>query len=604
MTLISQIASVVLASKKGNELPLSSTINSSDFLFMWNTTLQRMERVLYAGGILAPVNSVNGLTGVVVLPKLNFISITQPVDLDQLEARVNELDSAIVLQGTWDASNGTFPGGGNAQRGYLYIVSVAGTVSGVEFNANDRIIALLDDASETVYNTNWFKEDYTDAVLSVNGETGAIINVAKTNQANTFGAFAQTFQGLVNANNGLSIVGTIFANSGNQGVHRLISLSDAPLSVESSDGTTGINFKDTTGNDHLFWTNNMFSTNSGAAFGNDLSIIKSTGANIFINSNNNSVNNGVYLTEGVNKNEEGAYVHYNGSNNHFVVATGVTTMVDRLLIHRDTGLATFSNDVSITGTTSSVNFIGAWNSKTLANFNAKFDSSNFGKTQIDALGLNYNSLSNKPTTITAAQTSKLSGIESGAQVNVKSNWNAISGDAQILNKPNTITGSQITKLSGIEDNAEVNVKADWNATTGDAEILNKPTIPSIGSEYVKNNEVTNYTKQQYFGPQNLTYAATTQWNLDNEQKAIIVLTGNTTMGNPTNVRNGSTVELIVEQDATGGRLITWDALYDFGSDGVPSLSTQAARFDILVFEVSHYGSLCFIGIKKGFNIVV
>lgn len=32
------------------------------------------------------------------------------------------------------------------------------------------------------------------------------------------------------------------------------------------------------------------------------------------------------------------------------------------------------------------------------------------------------------------------------------------------------------KLDGIEDGAEVNVNADWNATSGDAEILNKPSL--------------------------------------------------------------------------------------------------------------------------------
>ena len=41
------------------------------------------------------------------------------------------------------------------------------------------------------------------------------------------------------------------------------------------------------------------------------------------------------------------------------------------------------------------------------------------------------------------------------------------------------TPSEKTKLSGIASGAEVNVNADWNATSGDAQILNKPTIPSI-----------------------------------------------------------------------------------------------------------------------------
>lgn len=38
-----------------------------------------------------------------------------------------------------------------------------------------------------------------------------------------------------------------------------------------------------------------------------------------------------------------------------------------------------------------------------------------------------------------------------------------------------VTDTQLTKLAGIADGAEVNVNADWNAVSGDAQILNKPT---------------------------------------------------------------------------------------------------------------------------------
>jgi hypothetical protein len=41
------------------------------------------------------------------------------------------------------------------------------------------------------------------------------------------------------------------------------------------------------------------------------------------------------------------------------------------------------------------------------------------------------------------------------------------------------TTTEKNKLAGIAAGAEVNVNADWNATSGDAQILNKPTIPSI-----------------------------------------------------------------------------------------------------------------------------
>jgi hypothetical protein len=43
---------------------------------------------------------------------------------------------------------------------------------------------------------------------------------------------------------------------------------------------------------------------------------------------------------------------------------------------------------------------------------------------------------------------------------------------------NDYTTAEKNKLAGIATGAEVNVKADWNATSGDAQILNKPVIPS------------------------------------------------------------------------------------------------------------------------------
>jgi hypothetical protein len=106
--------------------------------------------------------------------KLGNISVTQPVDLDDIETRVNNLDAAVVLKGVWDASAGTFPGAGIAQAGFSYIVTVAGTVDSVAFNIGDRAIAILDNASTTTFAANWFKADYTDQVLSVCGRTGAV----------------------------------------------------------------------------------------------------------------------------------------------------------------------------------------------------------------------------------------------------------------------------------------------------------------------------------------------------------------------------------------------------------------------------------------------
>lgn len=115
--------------------------------------------------------------------------------IKQLKDLVDRLDASIVLMGLWDASAGTFPTSTNG--GESWIVSVGGTVDGVEFKANDRIVALVDGASSTVYASNWHKLDYTDAVLSVDGQTGAVSLIgtyARLAAANTFSAVQGSVQ--------------------------------------------------------------------------------------------------------------------------------------------------------------------------------------------------------------------------------------------------------------------------------------------------------------------------------------------------------------------------------------------------------------------------
>jgi hypothetical protein len=51
-------------------------------------------------------------------------------------------------------------------------------------------------------------------------------------------------------------------------------------------------------------------------------------------------------------------------------------------------------------------------------------------------------------------------------------------DAAYVHTDNNYTTAEKSKLAGIAAGAEVNVNADWNATSGDAQILNKPTIPT------------------------------------------------------------------------------------------------------------------------------
>ena len=92
---------------------------------------------------------------------------------------------------------------------------------------------------------------------------------------------------------------------------------------------------------------------------------------------------------------------------------------------------------------------------------------------------------------TTAEKTKLSGIATGAEVNVQSDWNQTdnTADDYIKNKP-LIPSGQIQSDWSQTDNTQVDfiknkpsipaaqVNADWNASSGVAEILNKPTIPA------------------------------------------------------------------------------------------------------------------------------
>lgn len=110
--------------------------------------------------------------------KVDFLTVTQAVDLDQMETDIAALANGMVYKGNWDASSGSFPGSGSAQTGWFYYVSVAGTVDGISFAVGDNIVATVDNASASAYTNNWSKHDQTDAVQAVVGLTGSIVKSA------------------------------------------------------------------------------------------------------------------------------------------------------------------------------------------------------------------------------------------------------------------------------------------------------------------------------------------------------------------------------------------------------------------------------------------
>ena len=82
----------------------------------------------------------------------------------------------------------------------------------------------------------------------------------------------------------------------------------------------------------------------------------------------------------------------------------------------------------------------------------------------------------------------------------------------------------------------------------------------------------------------LTDASTVSWNALTSPVAKVTLAGNRTIASATGGVAGQFVSLLIIQDGTGSRTVTWNAAYEFASDTAPTLTTTAAKGDLFVFR--------------------
>ena len=122
---------------------------------------------------------------------------------------------------------------------------------------------------------------------------------------------------------------------------------------------------------------------------------------------------------------------------------------------------------------------------------------------------------------------------------------------------------------------------------------------SYNSNVVTNNTVNNYTKQQHFAIQTLTTGSNVEWNLENNQKAIIAHTEDMTLSNPTNLMSGATYILYLQHDSAS-RLFLFSSLYKFQGNNNPLLSSGGNALDIFTFECNGVYLLC-TNIALGFS---
>ena len=88
----------------------------------------------------------------------------------------------------------------------------------------------------------------------------------------------------------------------------------------------------------------------------------------------------------------------------------------------------------------------------------------------------------------------------------------------------------------------------------------------------------NYTEST------LTDQATVTWDASTQDVCKLTLGGNRTMAAPTNNTTGQFISILVIQDGTGSRTLTWNAVFEFTDDTAPTLTTTAAKGDVFVFR--------------------
>jgi hypothetical protein len=77
----------------------------------------------------------------------------------------------------------------------------------------------------------------------------------------------------------------------------------------------------------------------------------------------------------------------------------------------------------------------------------------------------------------------------------------------------------------------------------------------------------------------LTDAPTVTWNTNSGINAKVTIGANRTIGAPTNLKDGWTYTLKITQGGVGAFTVTWNAIWDWGADGLPVLSTAAGKSD-------------------------
>jgi hypothetical protein len=148
-------------------------------------------------------------------------------------------------------------------------------------------------------------------------------------------------------------------------------------------------------------------------------------------------------------------------------------------------------------------------------------------------------------------------------------------------------------------------------TNSSSDVIIKPLVDAKdiiihqadGTSLVEFNDgaYSKFTAMAYFPEATLTDASTISWNVLTSPVAKVTLGANRTLGAATGAQAGQFVSLLIIQDGTGSRTVTFNAAYEFKDDTAPTLTTTAAKGDLFVFR---YNGSKFLEVGRNQNLTL
>lgn len=94
-----------------------------------------------------------------------------------------------------------------------------------------------------------------------------------------------------------------------------------------------------------------------------------------------------------------------------------------------------------------------------------------------------------------------------------------------------------------------------------------------------------FTKAQRGAVTALTDGATITPDFSVANNFSVTLGGNRTLANPTNLTAGQSGAIVITQDGTGSRTLSFGSYWKFATGTAPTLTTTASKVDLLVYYV-------------------